>query len=1286
VLLAFAVALLALAPGASALVHRGHEFGVSFGSGQLTSPGGIAVNESTGDVYVLDSGKNRIVHYGPNHEFLAAWGAGVKSAGGKTYEVCTVEAECKAGTAGVAKGEFQAPPAIAVDNAAKSPSNGDVYVVANRTAKKAVIDKFSPSGELIARLLASKEEHEEHEAEPIVGVAVDPTGTVWVDREPEEAAGEEVLIFQRLDNQTQNHSLGPAIELEETGVEGAARPGLAVDGKGGLYFTLELNGHTLLEQQEEEEEIKEREKERKEEHEPPANEKPQLPCEKHPCLGLKIALTPAGEKGEVANTAKPLSGLTSTGITVDQSSGAQSSGDAYLDILNSITAFTASGTPIQSFGSEQLAGSSGGGVTVNAARNEVLVADSTAGVIDTFVPAKPGPPVIAASSPKAAHLTSSSGELRATIDPNGAESHYRFQFGTESCAESVCQETPAAGSPAAALGSGFGDTPASQSVTGLAPSTTYHVRVSVEYSFEEGGEKKTGTVVSEEHTFTTQSSAVEAALPDGRAWEQVSPPLKHGASIELTSRETPGVAQAAANGKALTYMTTAPLGENEPEGYRGPEYSQTYSHRSAGGWSTKDLAAGNLEATGIRIGEVRQYDFFSTQLESALVQLADAYPLSEQATERTVYRANGLPCGPQPVAENCFEPLVTAENDTAHKALGNSATNMEIVGSTPDLSHVVILSKVALTPETPSTALYEWTGGQLTPISILPSGKTTGTVYLGGAKNPSNYAGEGRMVATAISSDGSRVEWNASDDLNPHLYQRNVPAQETLRVDELQTGVTEPPAEVEERLRADFQTASADGSKVFFTDSARLTKNSKAPNIQKAGELYTPDLYVFEPEKPAGERVTDLTVPTGKEFAGVQGALVGASEDGSTVYFVANSVLAPGAQRGSCGEAGGTGCNLYVVHDGPEGWEAPTFIGHVSNEDNPDWGKPTGVEETHLSYKTSEVSQNGEYLAFMSNESLTGYDNTDANSAVRDEEVFLYDRQSGHLICASCNPSGAQPVGVFDSGQESSEGFGLLVDRNRIFGGDLNESTDRWLAGSLPGWSPYSAYATVHQPQYLTNQGRLFFNSSDALVARDTNGKEDVYQYEPVGMGSCATANTQEGCVALISSGQSDRESAFLDASESGNDVFFVTTAKLASSDVDTGLDIYDARVCEAAGSEPCPTAVTPPPPPCSGEACKRAAEGAQSYESAATQNVGPSGNVKVLGTTTTTPPTSKPPTSKPPAKPLTKAQLLAKALKACHKIKSKSKRVACEKTAHKRYGARKASKAKHSVRKGVRR
>ncbi len=50
----------------------------------------------------------------------------------------------------------------------------------------------------------------------------------------------------------------------------------------------------------------------------------------------------------------------------------------------------------------------------------------------------------------------------------------------------------------------------------------------------------------------------------------------------------------------------------------------------------------------------------------------------------------------------------------------------------------------------------------------------------------------------------------------------------------------------------------------------------------------------------------------------------------------------------------------------------------------------------------------------------------------------------------------------------------------------------------------------------MSNSGRLFFDSPDALVPQDINGLEDVYEYEPTGEGSCTEA-TRVGyvCVCL---------------------------------------------------------------------------------------------------------------------------------------------------------------------------
>lgn len=321
------------------------------------------------------------------------------------------------------------------------------------------------------------------------------------------------------------------------------------------------------------------------------------------------------------------------------------------------------------------------------------------------------------------------------------------------------------------------------------------------------------------------------------------------------------------------------------------------------------------------------------------------------------------------------------------------------------------------------------------------------------------------------------------------------------------------------------------------------------------------------------------------------------------------------------------------------------------------------------------MSPNGEYLAFMSNKSLTGYNNTDVDEAGgkhADEEVFLYDAGTKLLVCASCNPSGHQPTGVFDT-ENAGEGIGLLVDRRHDWIGS-------WLAGSIPGWTPVQEnHLADYQSRYLSDNGRLFFNSADALAPQAVGhtrpeqigsekvvavGVENVYEYEPDGEGSCASSN---GCVSLISSGTSEHESAFLDASASGNDAFFITAQPLLPQDRDTSLDVYDARVCSEAS--PCLTPPPPPPPPCNtAKSCNATSSSPPSIPVPASSTVSRAGDVANQGVLPVT-------TTKP--KQLTRAQKLARALKSCRTKwkKAKKKRAACERQARNKYGAKKSTK-----------
>lgn len=1255
---------------ANALIHRGHSLTGAFetsGENELSEPTAVAVNEKSegngaGDTYVLDKGNNRVVRFGPNHEFLEAWGVGVEN-GEEKYERCKEATSCKPGIAGFgtpADPQFDEPVAIAVDNAPSgpkgSPSSGDVYVVANRSWKKAVIYKFDFEGKPVSRLVSKPEEKEE--AWPLMGVAVDKSGVVWVEREGE---GEE-LVLERFNNEVKNKLIGEpeTFELPEVAEQEPVRPGFAIDALGHVYATIEPGGLTI---EEAEELIEERAEERHEKKEPPIRERLQKPCVVHECIVARFDVA-IGSEGQIEGEFdKQASEENTTGVAVDPSTGRQSSNDLYLDNLNSISAFTTDGALIQTFAKEQLAGGGGAGLAVNGASNEVLVADAKLDRVDVFGPTPVGPPAIQPGSVAAASVTTKSAKLSATIDPTGADTHYFFRYGTTPClsSPSACGGS----TPSTDIGAGFGDQPAAFEISGLSPSTTYHFLV-VATSSPAGTPVEVQSV--EEGTFTTLAADTpEATLPDGRAWELVSPVNKRGVSVEPLSHEG-GLIQAAADGRGMAYIAAAPVGDEEPAGNRGPEPTQLVATRSAAGeWVTRNITPANSTAFGIQPNTRRAYQFFSSDLS-----LAAVFPVEPISSNETTEAVSGLPLYLRDTTRTdctthgCYEPLLNGSM---------ASSGFDLLGAaTPDLKHIGL---------NVGGNLLEWSAqpeageAPLRTVNVLPSGQTASGEVGFGASELTTFQG----ASNVISEDGSRVVWAQHNAVAQHLYQTEFRegSLESVQIDE-----PNEEAGIESVGFEDlpvYMGASTSGDRVFFTDNEPLTKDAT-----HAGQ-FSGDLYVYERSKPVGERVIDLTPSfIAGESAAVQGRVLGIGAAGTDVYFVANGVLAEGATPGKCiwGGARSSKCNLYEAHyDGSE-WEKPHFIARISNEDAPDWGA-VSVKRTEfkVAEMTSRVSPNGRYLTFMSDQRLTPYNNLDAVSNEPDEEVYLYDSTSQRLVCASCNPTGARPTGVHDQ-QESGEGRGLLVDRLGIWSSETEDvANSHWLAASVPGWTNLDDRESFYQSRYLSDSGRLFFNAVDSLVKQDVNGKEDVYEYEPTGVGSCASENTAGGCVALISSGKSEHESAFLDASETGGDVFFLTSESLAPSlDVDAASDIYDARVCSgAAAIEACPATPPSSAAPCAGEACRAAQTPVPSYGPPASGSSSGSGNASgggVLGTKQA---------SRPKAKPLTRAQKLAAALKACKKKypKSKQKRAVCEKQARKKYGAKPRPKSKAGAKKSSR-
>ncbi len=1185
----------ALFCSAPALANEVHIYSSTFGSegsgpGQFKEPLGVAVNDVTHEVYVVDSANNRVERFA----FEATT---------KTYVYAG-----EFNGSGAPTGAFLEPTQIAIDNsddAGLDPSNEDVYVV---DSGHGVIDKFSPEGVYLGQLTGAGTPGGLFETGEtgITGVAVDPNGTLWVskfsgpiysfsdelankyvsERETAFGGAREGLAVDAEDNLYVNeegefakvNSSGGTL-LAPFGGDEKAYGGAAVDPVGGEVYldnleTIEAfslsgepieafgSGHLTFskglaidtgngtvyatDRSSNDVVVFDRVKLPTVKIEPASEQGPRS-------LTLNGTVNPEGEPVtscvfEYATAAEYEAGKT-YGHSVPCSPEAKNLG---------------SGTNAEAV-SAHLAGLTPGSVyhyrlvAENGAHKPNATADQ-----EVFMGPRLG-------GQSVTDVASSSATVQDPIDPNGGDTHYYVQYGTSTAYGAYA---PVA-APGVDLGSAVGAQSVSLHLQGLQAGTVYHYRFVV----EQGGE----AFAEPDSSFTTQIVGATAALPDGRSWELVSPADNKGALIELFEK---GQVQAASDGSGVTYLAKGISVSDTPAGKI--TYAQVLSRRGTDGWGSVDLTLpGRFPETGEPGAELStshiEYHQFSSDLSLAAVEPQDdgTPPLSPGVTERTLYLRDDV--------SESFTPLVTSANalspieepSLGGHGIASSEFEMHFLVATPDLGHVVLKTPKALTPEAIDEEtvqkndgadnvqwnLYEWGKGKLQLVNILPDGEAahgpigvTPGVRLAGTNDGLGLPRGG--VQRVISSDGRRIAWTWGEPYGPRLqtyrglYVRDMVEETTVRVG---------------GASAIYQTMNSEGSKIFYRENG--------------------DLYVYDFETGTASALT-TNHGSAEPSGGVQEVVSDVSEDGSYVYFVATGVLASGGVSGED--------NLYVLHDTGGGWTT-TYVASLSPLDKPSWyGQSTLGESPFLADVSSRVSPDGRYLAFMSEQSLTGYDNTDAVSGQPDEEVYLYDAQTGRLVCASCDPTGARPVGVFD--KEKSE---LLVDRLETWTeketNSVNVRTSHWLAGSIPGWdNPENGYPT-YQPRYLSNTGRLFFDSPDALVPRDTNGLEDVYEFEPEGVGGCTSSTSSamdvyegelaghpvDGCVGLISSGTSSSESAFYDASESGDDVFFTTTSRLTGEDYDSGYDVYDAHVCT--GAVPCRTVPVPPPPCDSGDSCKAA-------------------------------------------------------------------------------------------------
>ena len=409
---------------------------------------------------------------------------------------------------------------------------------------------------------------------------------------------------------------------------------------------------------------------------------------------------------------------------------------------------------------------------------------------------------------------------------------------------------------------------------------------------------------------------------------------------------------------------------------------------------------------------------------------------------------------------------------------------------------------------------------------------------------------------------------------------------------------------------------SADGSRLLFTAS---TGGNPQLFMQIDGRKTA---WVSETE-------LDPSDPNYQPDPSVQA--VGMTPDGRSVFFTSSAPLVPGD----------TGGGLYRYTDSPNPssdknltrisqGDFNQFIGmsddgdrvyyHTSGAEVLVWDNGTtrlvssgvplegvGLDLT-AAPGNARVTPDGMFLALVSDGILPAKVTNNHN------EMYLYSLKDNTLTCTSCPSAPAtSDVTVLPASTHGEPTVG----------------------------------SNAFRPRYLSDSGKVFFSTAEALVPRDTNRVFDAYEYDPT-----------TGELSLLSSGTGKDPSTFADASASGDNVFFVTRQRLVESDRDELVDLYDARTDGGFREEQGVTGSSP----CQDDGCQGFPGPAPESQTLASVTLTGPGNLNTAAS------------KKQTTRGLTRAQRLRRALKAC-KGKPKAKKKKCESDARRRFGKSGGSK-----------
>ena len=1164
--LAAAVACLAMAPPSSAGTGVVDVFGgPGNDAGSFDFPGGMAVNEATGDVYVADvhnnDGGNRIQQFTADGDFIRAWGWGVAT-GANVLEVCT--ASCLPGIAGSGEGQLSLEFANSARDAqiAIDQSDGSVYIADTLNNR---VQKFSAAGAFLAAF--GSEGTGDGQFLLPQGIAVDPlSGDVFV--------GDSATADGSLSsNRVQRFSSTGVYEAQVGVLGGGSGEGefidparLGVDSAGRLYVFDRGNGRV---------------------------QRFTAAGAFEGVVGSGVVGFPVDVTVDLTNDHVFIAGYNAdfTGDGIFEFDATGQSVDVHMPN---------SGVNIEFIGGLAVRASAERVYAVEQIGRRVLILDDVA------------PPTVAID--QVTEIGTHSATFQGAVNPQGPPATgYRFEVSTDGVTWTCVPDPSCARASDVAVGEGGVDIPVSQTTNALDPNTEYRVRLVATRAFNAasatspeatfrtnvapplvrslgvggrtttaaslGGEVNPQNSATEAHveytlasdvafadssrvpigpdgvdvgagnefvrlfqlatdlepgtdyrfrivatnaagtsygpvtTFRTRAAA--PAPPPGRRYEMVSPQDKNGSDVNRNLLAgVYATSGASASGDAVAYASLgqfAGIGSGAPQG-------QYRSVRGPNGWTTRGTNPPILREPNHEFNYASVW-YLSEDLSRAVVGtnygvtqdtplLGGLWGLYLQDITKGEFSYELLS------APAAALPLQPPLDQTGPARIGR----FSFAAASRDMSHVVFESNgIQLTPDGRESSdlpgavgLYEWANGQVRFVSKLPSGEPADQGTVGALSNDGQfYPGD-----HPVSDDGQRIYFTGGGIVPGPLYVREHGANTRLVSASERTG-----DDPQVPRPATFQAAKAtDGSLALFTSLAKLTDDATACDSGCPGGR-ADDLYLWDVNAPLGQQLRDLTVadPGGGGVLNV----VAVADDMSHVYFVATGALADGAVAGQP--------NLYV-------WTSAQGVRHIttlSEQDTPVWG--TERDAADRQFRDVRVSADGARVLFASRARLTSDDNSGT------KQVYVYDSAAERLTCVSCPQGDSSPSG----------------DSWLFFPPDLGPSpaTDQ---PRMP----------LRLPRNLSANGKqAFFETAQGLVPADINGKTDVYLWA-------------DGELSLISTGKGDEHSELIDASASGDNVFFTTRERLVSADGDNQVDVYDAHV-----GPPSPEPKLPPA--CVGSECQ---------------------------------------------------------------------------------------------------